>query len=372
MKRTIKSSDLFNAFFYINVFCKGIGLSNDSSVYLLLLLFGIFVLAVKYIFTNYTKQHLNKILVLLSIGLLSFIFTRKPTLMLTCLCLSAMKGVDIERLFKGTYYIRLVTFISIVLLSFVGIIENTSIQMWRGGALDIRYSLGFGHPNSLHLAFFILASVFMYVKYFEMNIIKYGIILLSNYFIFQYSGSRTGFGCVLLLVFIMLLSHLSIYSVRKFLCVIPKYILLFMVILSFVLALLYGKVGFINALNTALNGRLSYSNYFITNYGFTFFGNSIVNETNLFDNGYLFLYIQFGIVGLILIIGFLFKICKDIEKTMDVRKAALIIVYLIYIFTESFSPNIFMNISLTFAGPLLFDYQSNPKIALEPINERRK
>ena len=73
----------------------------------------------------------------------------------------------------------------------------------------------------------------------------------------------------------------------------------------------------------------------------------------LFDNGYIYLYIQYGILGFLLISWLIISSCNYVNKIYDIRKAVILISYIIYIFTESFSPNIFMNIIL-FCGTCYF------------------
>ena len=53
-------------------------------------------------------------------------------------------------------------------------------------------SLGYGHPNSLHLSLFILISLYIYVKYSSLKIYNLIFWMIVNLFIFNYSGSRTG------------------------------------------------------------------------------------------------------------------------------------------------------------------------------------
>jgi O-antigen ligase len=89
------------------------------------------------------------------------------------------------------------------------------------------------------------------------------------------------------------------------------------------------------------------------------FGKNILNDKNaLFDNGYIFLYIQYGLIGASLILYFILSICKKIKHDNDIRKTLLVIVYIIYGFTESFTPNIFMNIILLFYSEILFKKRS--------------
>lgn len=359
MQLKIKASSLFLLFFYLNIFCKGIGLGNSDFIYKILLSLALFILMIKYVNTYYNKDDIKIFIFLLITGIFSFFITKKPTLMLTCLCLAGIKNVNIEQLFKGMYNIRLLTFLSVIGLSFMGILENKVIKMWRNGNFDIRYSLGFDHPNSLHLAFFSLIVTYLYINFYKMNFFKYTMVLFCNYFIYKFSGSRTGFYTIILLIIIVIIAHSKSYIIKKILCILPQYTFLIMLSASFVLAFLYDKIQFIKFLDRIFNGRIYYSSYFINNYNFSFWGHNLSKEKNLFDNGYLFLYIQFGIVGLLLIGGIIYKICKNIRCSMDVKKGVFVLIFLIYIFTESFSPNIFMNIILLFIAPLLY---SNTKI----------
>ena len=357
--KTIKITNdvFFLIFLYLNVFCKGIGLDNNNNIYFILLIFGSICLLIKIISDKYTKKEVGKIAIFLLIGLFSFIFTRKVTLLITCICLSGMKNIMTDKIFKGMLNIRLLTFFSIILLSLLNIIDNLSIAMWRNGTLDVRYSLGFGHPNSLHLALFILISLYLYCKYEKIKFIEYIFLLALNLFIYKYSGSRTGFILSILLIVLTLLSENK--KIKSILLKLPIPLLLSIVIFSFSTALLYNKIGLINKLNDILNGRIAYSNYYLTHYGLSLFGKNILNDKNaLFDNGYIFLYIQYGIIGVLLILYILLAVCKKIKRDNDIKKNVLVIVYVIYGFTESFTPNIFMNIILLFYSDILFKERS--------------
>lgn len=353
--KKIKKESLFYFFVYINVFCKGIGLENDSKIYLGLLLIGILALGLKYASDKYTKKEFAVIFLMLFLGLINLFITKRTTMFLTCLCLAGMKNIDINKLFKGMLKIRLVTFISLVGLSLSGFINNNAIEMWRINGYVTRYSLGFGHPNTLHLSLFILISLYIYTYYNKIKLKNIIILTLANIFIGIYSKSLTGIIAVTILLLITYISKLNFKIVKRLILSIPKYIYIFLLLFSFATALLYPKLPIISDLNLILNGRIAYSAYYLNRYGFSLLGNNIILDTNaIFDNGYLYLYTQFGIVGLIFISYLLFKIFSNVKKNNDVRKSILLTTYLIYIFTESFSPNIFMNIILFFAGDIIF------------------
>ncbi|MFR1757920.1 MAG: hypothetical protein ACLSWA_13735, partial [Thomasclavelia spiroformis] len=200
-------------------------------------------------------------------------------------------------------------------------------------------------------------------KYSSLKIYNLIFWMIVNLFIFNYSGSRTGALSVFLLISLCFLTKIEL--ARSIILKLPKYLYMILIILSFTSALLYGKSEEISILNILLNGRVSYSNYYITNYRFTLFGNNILNDFTLFDNGYIYLYIQYGILGFLLISWLIISSCNYVNKIYDIRKAVILISYIIYIFTESFSPNIFMNIILFFAAPVIFPPVSKERYSIE-------
>lgn len=71
------------------------------------------------------------------------------------------------------------------------------------------------------------------------------------------------------------------------------------------------------------------------------------------------------IIGFLYLTMLYFKIFKKIKKDKDLRKTILTICFLIYIFTESFSPNIFMNIILLFVAETIFLQKSKENVHKE-------
>lgn len=364
----VKSNSLFLIFLFLNVFCKGIGLGNDDKIYVLLLFVGLIFLTIKIFTDKYKKKELLYIAIILCIGLGTFLITKKITLLMTCICLAGMKNVDVDKTFKGMFYIRLITFVSVIALALLGIIENSSVTMWRDGGFETRYALGFGYANTLHLSLFLLIALYVYVRYKKLNVIAYGVMIISNIFIYTYSGSRTGFALVFVLILLTIISKYEF--IQKVIIKSPKYVYIILLIASFLTAIFYGRVPILDKLNTALNGRIYFSNYYIRNYGFTLLGNNIASDTNaLFDNGYLYMYIQFGIMGLLLVSSWIFMIAKNIQKNYDVRRGIIVISFLLYIFTESFTPNIFMNVILLFVAENIYTV-SDKKEKDKGLNEQ--
>lgn len=363
MKLEFKKEDLFWIFLGLNVFAKGIGLGNSSRLYLLLIIIGALALLLKILFTKYNKKEFLFIIICGLIGISSFVITKKPTLLLTCMCLIGLKDIKLDQTYNFMYKIRLITFIGLISLALLGIIDNTSLQMWRNGNMDIRYSLGFGHPNTLHLSLFILIALYIYTHYDKLKIRHYLLLMAINLIIFYFSVSRTGIIVTTILILLTFLSK-NFKRINKIINKLPSKIYLILMALAFLTGLLYGKLPILNTLDNIFNGRIAYTHYFLTTYNYSLFGHNISLDNNaLFDNGYIFLYTQYGIIGLLFISYLIIKICNDIEKNKNSKKAVLVISFLIYIFTESFSPNIFMNIILFFIIDCIYNKgsESNEK-----------
>lgn len=368
MKTKFKKRDLFWVFLYINIFCKGIGLENDSKIYFVLIIIGTIALIFKFFSSKYKRNELFFIFICGIIGISSLYFTKKPTLLLTCMCIVGLKDIDLNKTFKGMYKIRLVTFLGMVILSLLGLIENNTISTWRLDHFDVRNSLGFGHPNTLHLSLFILIALYIYISYDNLKFKNYIVLIFANLFIYYFSLSRTGMIVTMFLIFITYISK-KIKSFSNILIKMPKYTFGIMLLLSFGLGILYNKVDFAKKANEILNGRVAYSSYYLTNYKPRLFGNNISQDTNaIMDNGYIILYVQNGIAALLFLIFILHIINKNVEKNNDIRKSILLVCFYIYIFAESFSPNIFMNIVLFFIGDYIYSQKKENKNEFKSIN----
>ena len=64
--------------------------------------------------------------------------------------------------------------------------------------------------------------------------------------------------------------------------------------------------------------------------------------------------IETGVIGLLVWYFVLFAIWNKIDKDKCTERALIVSSFLVYILTESFSPNIFINYILLFAGEIIF------------------
>lgn len=349
-------SVLFYLFMFINVFCKSINLYNNSIFYKILFFLGLIFICIKIINEKYRVKELLLCLLLIILSFLTFYVTRRPTLFISVLAIVGVKNIDLKKLFKPMLNIKLICFFIMVFLSFMGLIGNDILVTTRDGVDVVRYSLGYGHPNTLQLMAFTITSLILYLNKKKLSNVLMFFLLLFNGFVFIFSQSRTGFLCSLLLIFLFyFINYLSSYKnfIRKF----SIFILFFSIIFSFGTAKLYGEVPIINEINVRFSHRIAYANYYLNNYGFSLFGHPNVENDNKasFDNGFIFMYIQYGFIGLIIILFLLLKICFSSEYNKDIKLPILMIVYSLYFIEESFICNIFLNNLLLFAGDYIFD-----------------
>lgn len=341
-------------YFLINTLFKAIGFDSHNISYMIFFFLALIPLSIKIINTNYEKKELSFIIGSNIIGLLSFLASKSATLLITTLSLTAMKDVHLDKMLKYSLSIRIVAFIVVVFLAICGLIPNITVTMWRVGESVTRYALGFAHPNTLHLSLFLIFSLYSYIRYEKIN--KYELIsmLIINIIINIFSRSRTGFAlCCLLIVFMFIKDNKII---KQIINKSPKYILIGAIIFSYGLGLLYSKDNFVQKIDNLLNGRIRYTSYYLKNYETTMFGQSFKDDKNaILDNGYLIPYIQNGIVGALLLLYIIYKIILKYEKEKNSKINMLLCIFLIYLVTESFSPNIFMNIILLFYANILFD-----------------
>ena len=147
----LKKTDVkYYLFFIILEFGEAINKGSDNKIFLAFSLVGFLFLIYKLIDSKYEFRELFIIITLGVLGILIFYQTNKAGGFLSVLALIGLKGVDIKKLMKLCFWIRLSAFLLLFSLSSFDIIENTMITHLRGEASVIRYSMGFSHPNQFY------------------------------------------------------------------------------------------------------------------------------------------------------------------------------------------------------------------------------
>lgn len=349
----------FLCFFCIITFGKSIGLGADNKFLQLITIVAFVSLGIKFSITKYTFNEFMFSFSVVILGMATYFVTKREGILLTILTIVGLKDVEIGKVFKCTFFIRVIMYISTISLTLLGLIENKKILHWREGVGYVyRYGLGYDHPNLLHSTLFILVALFLYLYYKNLNIVHYSFIFILNLIIYKFSLSRTGFYLIILSLILTIFMKKDKTNLKYKLTslVIPSCVLF-----TFVSGFFYGKLEIFNKIDRLLSGRIYYTSYFLKNYSLSLFGNNLYVDNNLIDNSYIILLANYGIIVFILYLAIYRKVIKNFIINRLDKELLVIIIFSIYGITEGFLPNIFMNISLVFTSTILFKERLNEK-----------
>lgn len=340
-------------FFALIAFCKGLGLSSSSKIYIIMYIFGIIMVFLKISTEKYTYKELIPILILFLIGIVDLVFGGVTTVLFTAISLCCLKDINIKQIVKIMLFARMISFLLLILLSTTGIVENNVILHYRNGVGFInRYSLGYEHPNLTHSSFSIIVILFGYLYYRKINLFYVFLIEIFNYILYSFTVSRTGF-MIISIYLIFLLVVKNIKFIRENITKIINVLFIFFIFISFVLAWGYGKIPFFETLNSLLTGRINYMSQLLNNYSVPLIGRESYGNI-LFDNGYFSILYEGGLLASIWYFYYNFKVNKYIKQHKLIPEALLSIFFMFYCIFESYYMNILMNPCLFFIAYVIF------------------
>ena len=360
-KRTIDiklGEILYWLFFFSLFFAKGIGLYDGQTVFKLILVFATICLGLKLCIEKYTLGEYFRIIMIVGLTCVTYLSSGEKGLLLCGMMMIGMKYVDVKRLLAIGTVIWGASFFLITITSLFRM-EDTVFKVHDKLGLGhiFRWSLGYPHPNVLHVSYFILAILIIYVigEAFKP---KHAIgLFIGNCIVFMYSVSYTGF----IIFMVLILGRLYLYY-RKRLCIVEKVgvLLIFPVcVLLSLLAPVTIKGRLFIFLNRLLSTRMELGWRYLKPENFTLFGLRVaeITDANLtMDNSYLFAFIAYGIIPfLILCFGVLYAVVYFLKRD---KYMEILIITAIAIggLTEPFLFNTsFKNIAFVFGGALLFE-----------------
>ncbi|NLL77139.1 MAG: hypothetical protein GX235_07815 [Clostridiales bacterium] len=351
-------------FFVLMLASKGLGLDSGDKLYYILSLIALAAVACKLCMTEYSFKEMAVIGILLLIAFFAYRNSGRLGIVLSVLAIVGMKDMEVNKLFRLGLGVFAITFAVTVLGAAYGIIPNPLVVHEKGEIGEvIRWGMGYSTGNVFHISYFILVVLAVY----NMRD-KYGLkallwLMAGNIVVFIFSLSYTG---IAVTAFYLLL---NLYAVkRKRLCRVEKVLsmfplplcLLFSFIMPFYISSPIGR-----KLDSLLQARLSFSNYFLTSQSITPLGTRMKDVPYfwvIMDNGYVYILMTFGVITLLLFAAAYAVLISGYSKSGDVRKLAVIYAFLVYGIMEQFISNAFMNISLLFIGEILFCGKSEIKI----------
>lgn len=355
----VKLSEIcFYIFFVSLLFAKGIGLYDGQRLFKIFLVIALCGWAAKQFFTEYSLSGLVLCASLVLLGMMIYLNTHEKGALFCILLVCGMKGMDVKKVFR----VGLVTWI----LSFGGLFLFTSFHLLDshfkvhdklGMGRIIRWSLGYAHPNVLHISYLILVCFIVYLMQDKFRIKSFVGLMALNLYVFMYSLSSTGFLAVSILLALALY-----WSLRKRFCraeqILIQFCLPVCVLLSLVAPLvLEGKT--FELVNKAVNNRLVLSQWFLQNQPVRLFGvdtTELVTSLRTMDNSYVFAWITYGLVFFALAVVAYAVLIFLKTRQQDGVILCVILACLIAGVTEPFLFNTsFKNVTLIFIGAMLFN-----------------
>lgn len=348
---------LYLCFFGSLLFAKGIGLYDGQLLFKLILIFATGCLLVKFAIEEYNWVEIGKIVGVLVISGGTYFISGEKGFLLYGLMMVGLKNVSLNRVFKVGAALWTVAFFGITVTSLFHMQDTMyRVDAKLGLGHIFRWSLGYPHPNVLHVSYLILGIFFVYLLGEKFKFKHALWIFLGNCLVFLYSVSYTGFIMVMVLlvgrIYLMLRKKLNL--VEKFLIQLIVPVCVFLSLVAPVT--LKGRAFAI--VNQLLSTRLELAWRYLQPEYASLFGvrlADITTESLTMDNSYLFAYITYGKIPFCLIVAATLALLFVLLKKKKNIEALIVVTIAIGGLTEPFLYNTsFKNLGFLFMGMLLF------------------
>jgi len=262
---------------------------------------------------NYNRNDMILFLILTALAIYSGIQAGTLTLFCAVCFIFGVRDISFSVILKISIIIQTIIMMITALAIQGGMIENEAHGsfVWQETAMDLsdlmRYDLGYYHPNTV--SGIVLFFSFMLICYWKRcSLFTFCLCMIANYWVYQYTGSRTSF-----LVFVICLPIMFWFTHKRRIQKIWKVLLIVSPLILSMLAVLISifydpTVEWMYELDTLLSSRLRLGQTAFEEYGFLAFGQKIdwVNTSwenyNYVDSSYMRLLLDNGYLVFIVVI----------------------------------------------------------------------
>lgn len=351
----------YYGFFILLSLTKGLGFYEGQKLFLLLTAPALLLGFLKILVTPYTKKQAIMVVLFFLLASVVYYHSRQISVFFVAFTILGMKGISLKKVIHIALWVWSVCSIALSAVSYF-CLEHTVYRVHAklGLGYIFRWSLGFTHPNILHVTYLFLCALLILVLEERYAFKTYFLLMLGNFLVFFYSISYTGVAIVA-----MLLTSALYVKLRPRFCFIEKALINLVLpaclILSFLCPLLlyvYPICVKIQKLNFILNTRISLAEQFLRSDYRSLFGadiTKVVNSSMTLDNSYVWCYINYGLIPtVILLLGYFILLFYDTHQQRT-RELVILVSFLAAGWTEPLLFNSsFKNITFLFLGRLLF------------------
>jgi len=222
MKDGIKKTTVFlpelcyYLFFGILLSAKGIGLYDGQNVFKIFLVLAVLCWGAKMAMTRWSVKEAVCVAALVLLGLVSYRASGDKSALVAVMVVTGMKNIPVKRVFLTGMVIWTCCFAVTTTLALTGVTEPLMLIHNKAGlGFVIRNSLGYTHPNVLHISYVFLMA--LWFQGFEWNksqtLSAAACAFLGNLFVFYYSLSYTGF--MMTMAYLMLIVYFEFRAERS-------------------------------------------------------------------------------------------------------------------------------------------------------------
>lgn len=343
-------------FFGILLFAKGIGLYDGQNVFKVFLVTAFLCWVMKMLLTRWSVKEVIITSLFVFLGFVSWRVSGEKAAFVSVLVVTGMKDVSVRKVFRTGMVIWTACFFVMIALSLTGIIDPLMLVHDKSGiGFVVRNSLGYTHPNVLHVSYMILLAFwfgsFSWDTRTALKAVLAGI--LGNLYVFMYSLSYTGF--IMTVAFLILIVYFSCRKNRtKLEDMIIQCLMPICVISSIVLPLvLKGRI--FEIADKITNWRFRLTRRYLTNEPISLLGTRFIMDNGSIDCSYVYCLLYYGVILFgIFMLGYFFLI-RHLLKKERLCELAMVLGLVAAGFTEPFQFNFsFKNLILVLLGEYFF------------------
>ncbi|MGN0278040.1 MAG: hypothetical protein ACI4C4_01655 [Lachnospiraceae bacterium] len=355
-------------FFILLSITKGLGFYEGQKLFVLLVIPALVLGFAKIVISSYTKRQLIMQVFFLLLTAVVYYNSGELGIIFLAFTVLGMKNISVRKIFHVGLWVWSVCAVCLSIFSFFRL-EHTIYRVHAKMGLGhiFRWSLGFTHPNILHITYLALCAFILYELGENYKFRHFIYLMTGNVLVFLYSVSYTGFG----IVTVLLMGCLYVQLRPRF-CIVEKMlvnlVLPVCLVLSFVLPkLLYDNIfcGKVQRLNQILNTRIWLADQFLIPEYMSLFGvntSQVVKSSMTLDNSYVWGYINYGLIPFAAIIVGYFALLFYVSHKQMTRELVILVCFLGAGWTEPLLFNTsFKNITLIFLGAFLFMQKEGAK-----------
>lgn len=348
--------------FFVPLFALKLLNTSADDIYFIATAITCFFIAVSGIFNErYSVSYLRLLCPILIFTVILVLTSGKTGVFFSAIFLLVLKDINPNKnIYKKCFWIGL---LFLIIACYRARIGGETSRFINGDWTEITK-----RSNILYIAHMAIVCLYILSHRLRLKVKHIIILLIINYGMYLYVGSRTGAFCGFLLPILLLLFKIKKLCKQKssyYLCVGTPF---FCFAFSLITGILYGEYPVLILLDQYFQGRLHLENMYYNQYPITLFGQHIFEGVKggvfwCLDSAYWDMLYNLGLVFTIVWLYCSTKAISFFYKRNKMIEVAILVMYATYGISETFLPNCFLNMSFFLYAEWMYTV-FNPKYML--------